>query len=148
MLRLKNLFLSIACVFAFADCGSGSSLGFETVPVTIQSFLGSTILFAEVADTEEKREQGLSDRLQLSSDYGMLFVFDTEERQSISVADVFLSLDVIFISEDQQIVAIEENTTALSTQVISPNVESLYVLEVNSGFASDNGISIGDTVLF
>lgn len=148
MSYLKRFFIAVFCLLTLANCGSGSSLGFETVPVTIQSFFGSTILFAEVADTEEKREQGLSDRLQLSDGYGMLFVFDTTERQSISLTDIFLSLDVIFISENQQIVAIEENTTPLSTQAISPNVEALYVLEVNAGFSTDNGISIGDTVLF
>lgn len=131
-----------------ANCGAGLSLDFETTTVVLQTIAGSTTIFAEVADTEEKRGQGLSGRLILGDSSGMLFVFNTADVYTFTMQDTYLSLDIIFISEDRLVVDFEENTTPLSLTTITPNNDILYALEVNAGFVEANGVQVGDVVVF
>lgn len=145
----SRFFLLLLFISPFlTHCGSGSSLDFETTTVVIQSVTGSITIFAEVADTEEKRDEGLSGQLILSDSSGMLFVFDAPDVYTFTMESTYLSLDIIFISEDQRIIDIEENTTPLSFTPITPSNEILYALEVNAGFVEANGVAIDDTVVF
>lgn len=148
MIKLKYFFLIFLFLSFLASCGTGSSLDFETTTVVIQTVASSTTIFAEVADTEEKREEGLSGQLILSDSSGMLFVFDTVDVYTFTMQDTYISLDIIFISEDKLVVDFEENTTPLSLTPITPNNEILYALEVNAGFVDANGVQVGDVVVF
>ena len=148
MLRTKLLFWVFFFLAFLVHCGAGSSLDFETTTVVLQSITGSTTVFAEVADTEEKREEGLSGRLTLSDSSGMLFVFDEPDVYTFTMQDTYISLDIIFISEEKLVIDFEENTTPLVLTSITPNNEILYALEVNAGFVEANGIAIGDVVVF
>lgn len=145
----SRFFLLLFFISPFlTHCGTGSSLDFETTTVVIQSVTGSITIFAEVADTEEKRDEGLSGQLILSDSSGMLFVFDTPDVYTFTMQNTYLSLDIIFISEDKLVVDFEENTTPLSLTPITPNNEILYALEVNAGFVDAYGVQVGDTVVF
>lgn len=128
---------------------SSSSLTFETQSLTIHKMAGGSLnLTVEVADNDEKRTQGLMNRQSLDSDAGMLFIFDSAESLSFWMKDTFVSLDIIFMDSQKQIVFIEENTTPLSLDRIAPGVSSQYVLEVNAGYVAQNGVNVGDTMTF
>jgi uncharacterized membrane protein (UPF0127 family) len=148
MLKTKSLFWIFFFLPFLAHCGASSSSDFEITTVVLQSIIGSTTVFAEVADTEEKREEGLSGRLSLSDSSGMLFVFDEPDVYTFTMQDTYLSLDIIFISENKLVIDFEENTTALALTPITPNNEILYALEVSAGFVEANGVQVGDTVVF
>ena len=60
--------------------------------------------------------------------------------------DTLISLDMIWINENGEIVFIKENATPLSEEIISPNAEALYVLEVNGGSVERKGIEVGEGV--
>ncbi len=105
----------------------------------------------EVADTDAKRAQGLSDRLTLDQSHGMLFVFPTKDRYAFWMKDMHFPLDFIWI-EDDLIVDITENVptpvTATYLPRYQPKSQVNKVLEINMGVVKKNGIIIGQKVSF
>jgi len=100
----------------------------------------------EIADTPEKRSQGMMYRNALGERQGMLFVFQKEEYQSFWMKNTPVSLDMIFVSARNEIVTIHEKTTPYSPQSYSSTKPAQFVIEVNAGFARSQGISVGDKV--
>ena len=62
----------------------------------------------EVAETEDQKEIGLQNTHYLPEDEGMLFVYDEPEDVGFWMEDTELPLDIIFINEDQEVIAIEK----------------------------------------
>ena len=104
----------------------------------------------EVVNTEEERKQGLMYRDELGTFSGMLFVFEEETNNSFWMKNTKISLDMIFINEGKEIVAIIENAKPCVEDHICPSlrpqVEYMYCLEVNGGFVEENRVEVGDTV--
>jgi hypothetical protein len=63
----------------------------------------------EIADTPASRQQGLMFRENLPQDQGMLFVFDTPSDYRFWMKNTKLTLDMIWINQNYQIVHIESN---------------------------------------
>ena len=105
---------------------------------------------ATLADTPEKRSLGLMFRKRLPPDEGMLFVFEEERRHSFWMKNMNFSLDIIWIDRDKRIVDIKAGLKPCSghCQSYVPAQESVYVLEVNSGFADRHQVKIGQRVIF
>lgn len=58
-----------------------------------------------VADTPQKRQQGLSGREKLLPNTGMFFKFDTLEQQGIWMKDMNFSIDILWLDENCKAVA-------------------------------------------
>ena len=110
----------------------------------------------EIADTEEKRKQGLSGKQKddFKDDSGMLFVFETIGRPIFWMVDMNFPIDIVWIA-NEKIVDIdvnvphpESNTPPNSLPRYSPSQSVEYVLEVNAGFTEKHGIKVGDKVEF
>lgn len=104
----------------------------------------------EVADTPEKQGRGLSGRLELGPDEGMLFIFPEPKRASFWMKDMEFYLDLIWIDEGFQIRDISTNLPPCNTNqcpTYRPKEPIKYVLEVNAGLAEKNSIKIGDSVI-
>lgn len=101
----------------------------------------------EVANTPEKRVQGLSGRREVLDDYGMLFIFDVEGKSGFWMKDMHVPIDIMWIASDGAIVHIEH---ALSPdtypEIFTPSSPARYVLETRAGYAKQHGWKIG-TVL-
>lgn len=106
----------------------------------------SSTIYVEVADTQPERSTGLMNRDSLENDRGMLFVFKDEDLHTFWMANTRISLDMIFISSDMRVVDIHHDAIPMDRTIITPETDSLYVLEVNGGYCRENGISIGDRV--
>jgi uncharacterized membrane protein (UPF0127 family) len=102
----------------------------------------------EVADTPAKRELGLQFRRQLDEDGGMIFLFPSESELSFWMKNTPVSLDIIFINAGRKIVGIAPRTIPFSTDSLSVQSPSRFVLEVNGGFAERHGVTVGDAVRF
>jgi len=100
----------------------------------------------EVARTQEEHARGLMNRTSLPQENGMLFVFECSNMRYFWMENTLIPLDMIFISGDGQILSIRENTTPMSTDIISSGSPCMYVLEVNGGICQKDGISVGDRV--
>ena len=137
--------------------GFGLSLGeIERARILAQEFIGDglvsiaikdTEINIELADTAEKKSQGLSGRNGLPQNQGMLFVYDTPAFYSFWMKDMQFSIDIIWIDEDYKIIDITKGVSPDSfPQSFQPQKPAQYVLEVNAGFGEKNNIKIGDTV--
>lgn len=106
----------------------------------------------EVADEDEERIKGLSDRESLDKDRGMIFVFDQKGKHSFWMKNVNFPLDLIYIS-DGKIVDIVKNAEpksqdATDIQIYTPREDANYVLEINGGLSDEYGFEIGQDVTF
>jgi len=105
-------------------------------------------LQVQIADTEPRRVRGLMFQDQLPSDQGMIFVFQQSGLHSLWMLNMQFSLDMIWFDQDGKVVHIEKNVPPCKNpleittcQSIIPDGESVYVLEVTSGFVEENNIT-------
>jgi uncharacterized membrane protein (UPF0127 family) len=110
---------------------------------------GSVLVNVEIADTQEKRTLGLSNRRNLGDYNGMLFVFDNPTSTSFWMKDMYIDLDILFIDSKGFVIDIYENVQPCETTCngfSSRTGNFKYVLEVNSGFVNLNKVKIGDSI--
>lgn len=105
----------------------------------------------EIAKTPAEQATGLGFRDFLGKDSGMLFIFEEKVSVKFWMKDMKFPIDIIWISGDK-IAGIAENVqppTGAADEnltVYSPPEPVDYVLEVNAGFAAENGIKTGDKI--
>jgi uncharacterized protein len=102
----------------------------------------------EIADDEQERMRGLMDRLNLPDNAGMLFIFQDEDLRSFWMKNTFISLDIIYINSNKEIVSIQKYAQPQTTSSLPSEKPAKYVLEVNAGFTDENSINPGDKVEF
>lgn len=106
--------------------------------------MGDVTIEAEVADTEDERMRGLSNRDSLPQNRGMLFVFPEEGQWGFWMKDTRIPLDMIWAAADGTIVTIAKNVRPESYPAIyKPVAPARYVLEVNAGFAEAHALAEG-----
>lgn len=118
-----------------------------------QITIGKTIIMAQFANTETARQRGLGGVVNMPSDQGMLFVFDSKQIQpSFWMKDMQMPLDFIWISNNKvseittNVPAPLPNTPDNQLRIYTPSERIDYVLEVNAGFSEKNLIKVGDSV--
>lgn len=104
--------------------------------------------YVDIADDPGERERGLMFRKQMEWNNGMLFAFDEENVRTFWMKNTYIPLDMIFVNKDHEIIDIQEGVGPCSQINNCPTYSSAkpaqYVLEVNAGFVTKNGIEIGD----
>lgn len=113
----------------------------------IVSATGRHAFRVEVADTDEKRAEGLMYRTKLDPDYGMLFDFKREQNVYFWMKNTYVSLDMIFVRADGTIAHIAEDTVPLSEATVSSRAPVRFVFEVVAGTTKRLGIKPGDRVV-
>ena len=111
--------------------------------------VGGNTFYVDVVDEPRSRTQGLSGRSPLASNEGMLFVFPEADTHSFWMKDMKFAIDIIWISENGEIVHIEkgiEPKTYPKSFISKQN--ALYVLEVLSGTVDNSKIEVGEEVFF
>lgn len=104
---------------------------------------------SRIADTPQKREEGLMFVKDMPEDEGMLFIYSQEDSHTFWMKNTYIPLDIIFVNAEKKIIKIHSNAKPLDTSVVYPSLEpSMYVLEINGGIASKYGIKEGDTLSF
>ena len=140
-MRFRKFFL----MMLFTSMAWAQSL--EHAVLSIQTASGLRIEFqVEIADTPDKRHQGLMSRRTLNDDAGMLFVFEQVRPVSMWMQGTSLSLDMLFIDDDGRIARIVPVTTPESTALIPSGEPVRAVLEVNAGICQRRGIRAGDQI--
>jgi len=148
MTRLASILApAFALVAAALLLTSPSALAQALSPVSIQSGDKTHEFKVEIADTEEERVKGLMFRESLPKDGGMLFDFGAPQQATIWMKNTLIPLDILFIDEDGDVVAIARNAVPQSLRLITPGVPVKGVLEINGGAAAEFGINPGDKVV-
>lgn len=107
----------------------------------------------EVTNNEELRKKGLSGRISLEENGGMLFVFGKKDVfPSFWMKDMKFPIDIIWINNgkvvkiDKNIQPPEVGISDSQLTLYRPDKPIDYVLEVNSGFSEKNKVEVGNTV--
>lgn len=93
-----------------------------------------------VARTEEEKERGLMNVIELEPNEGMLFVYDTPQTLEFWMHETEIPLDVIFIDEDWEVKSVQQGKPFDDTILSCDDVQ--YVLELNQG----SGVKEGDEI--
>jgi uncharacterized membrane protein (UPF0127 family) len=113
------------------------------------NFLDVNVSFrCEVADTPAERAIGLMNRTNLSSDEGMLFIFESPRNVSFWMKNTLIPLDIVFIDESGMVVNIEQanpepGVSDADLARYSSDRPVKWVLEVNQGLCAAYGITPG-----
>lgn len=111
--------------------------------------IGDTALTVEVANTFEKRAQGLSGREELKKNTGMFFVFDEADRYGFWMKDMKFNIDIIWLNDHGEIIYMKESVSPDTyPETFAPETPALYVLEVPAGFAAEKHLELGDKIDF
>jgi uncharacterized membrane protein (UPF0127 family) len=102
----------------------------------------------EIADTPDARELGLMYRNHLDEDAGMLFVFPSPSDTHFWMKNTVIPLDMIFADAHGKVVGIVANARPYSEAMVGGFDGTLYVLEVNGGYAARHRIVAGDRLEF
>lgn len=135
------LFLQTVPAIKAASAELSKVAFYETRAVVI----GESALAVRVANTDARRQKGLSGSDPLEDKEGMLFVFDEIGFHGIWMKDMTYPIDIIWFDADKAVIHFEHNATPESyPKVFGPDEPSSYILEVPSGFIKKEGIRIGD----
>ena len=106
----------------------------------------------EVADTDDKRAQGLMFRDAMPADAGMLFIHDREEPQAYWMKNTRIALDILYFDAQRKLVSQQRDVPPCSAGNACPSYPSrapaLYVLELNAGQAAKLGLENGAELTF
>lgn len=89
------------------------------------------------ARTEEERIKGLQGVTELKDDEGMLFFFEEPQTVGFWMKDTKVPLDIIFISEDMEVISVYQGEPENESIAEEDNVK--FVLEVNQGSGVEEG---------
>lgn len=102
----------------------------------------------QLAQTDEQRTDGLMYRKTMTDDQGMLFIFPDMEERAFWMKNTYISLDIIYIDDNMEIVSVQKYATPLSEQSLPSYKKAKYVLEVNGGFCDKYHIAYGDKIAY
>jgi uncharacterized membrane protein (UPF0127 family) len=97
--------------------------------------IGQQFYSLAVARSDATRTKGLSSRLELDKNKGMIFVFDSVDYHSFWMKDTFIPLDIIWLDKnlrvvDQKTMSVETDTTA-PINYYKPSRPAAFAIEVN-----------------
>jgi uncharacterized membrane protein (UPF0127 family) len=110
----------------------------------------NTNLKLEVADTNELREKGLSDRETLAHD-GMIFIFDRPSLQTFWMKDMKFNIDIVWVDDSGEVIQINENVSRFTynstypeySQKFTSELPVKYVIELEAGKSKILNLKVG-----
>jgi uncharacterized protein len=100
---------------------------------------------AEIAQSPQERAKGLMGRRSLPPNHGMLFVFETAERQCFWMRNTPLPLTIAFIDAKGRITSFAD-MTPFSEENHCSTVPVPFALEMEQGWFKKRGVLVGDSV--
>ena len=130
-----------ALVLAFASFFSSAQDAPQQLP-TIRLSTGMHVLQVQVAQTPEQQQIGLMFRKTMSTNEGMLFIFDEPRQQCFWMKNTLLPLSVAFIDDSGTVANIDDmKPQTLDSHCSTKPVR--FVLEMNVGWFDKRGIKAG-----
>ncbi|PLX06051.1 MAG: hypothetical protein C0596_16295 [Marinilabiliales bacterium] len=172
MKRIITILVLISVAFLLIQCNNSkkkprpnitnnnvnNNYNFDNPPIfrndTELAFIDSEtgdILFtieAEVASNDTERARGLMYRTDLEENQGMLLLFSREQTQSFYMRNTLISLDIIYVNSDLEIVDIYDHTNPMDETSLPSKDVAQYVVEINAGLCEKYEIEIGDLIAY
>lgn len=102
----------------------------------------------EIADDDQTRTQGMMYRTSMPYDQAMLFIMQYDKEQSFWMRNTKMSLDIMYVTSDFEIVTIYKHTQPFSESPIPSFKRAKYVVETAAGFCDKFGVKEGDFIEF
>lgn len=120
------------------------------VPLRITTDEGIATLRVEIADSDEERAVGLSNRSSMPANAGMAFLWDSPIEARFWMKDTLIPLQIAFWDEDGRIVGLieMEPCSADPCPTYGPSEAFVGAAEANAGWFTTHGVREGDTVEF
>ena len=115
------------------------------LPVTTISLKGHP-LAVELAATPKARVCGLSKRVELPENQGMLFIYPDLGKRSFWMKDTRIPLSIAFLDDSGMILSIYKMAPMQTDERYRSRQAVRYALEVNQGWFAAHGIDVGDVV--
>lgn len=109
---------------------------------------GDHTLWAEVADDDAERTQGLMFRREMGKDVGMIFVFEFPQPASFWMRNTPLPLSIAFLDEKRRVLNIEKMQPYDDRHYHHARGMALYAVEAHQGWFESRGIKAGDVAEF
>ncbi len=114
---------------------------------------GNKILRVDLALTPQQHEVGLMFRTSLPKNYGMLFVFPTEQDLQFWMKNTWVDLDMVFLDNKKKITIIHRHVPRSypetpDSMVARREGRGQYVLELPAGTASHYDLKEGQQLTF
>lgn len=109
--------------------------GSDSVPLTVEMF-----------QTPEEKTQALEERENLPEGQGLWLIFEEDVRHPLLVNHTPISLDILFVDNDYEIVDIVANTEPYSNTPIISRKKYRYIIAVRAGWVADFGVAVGDEI--
>ena len=106
----------------------------------------STLVRQSIASTNVAIMKGLMGKERIEENEGMLFIFKMEEERFFWMKNTSIPLDILFIDSKFNVISIVKSTTPFSEDLLSSIYPAKCVLEVNSGYTTNNNIKIGSSI--
>ena len=94
------------------------------------------------AKTNEEKQKGLMGVTNLPPNEGMIFYWNQPQRVEMWMKNTPIPLDIIFINEDQEVIAVDKGIPNDNTLLGHDN--TIYVVELHQ----NSGVKVGDTLDF
>ena len=102
----------------------------------------------EIADNAQDRAKGMMHRTNMPDNRGMLFIFSQEGEQSFWMKNTLISLDIMYVNKNKEIVTIYKHTQPYSENPIPSFKKAMYVVETIAGFCDKYNVEEGDFIEF
>jgi uncharacterized membrane protein (UPF0127 family) len=149
----KPLFLAllVAAVLALPPSGRAQdavgACGDPSAPFAEVQIETYPRVWLELASTSEQKQVGLMFRESMPWDNGMLFVYDRPAREGYWMRNTLIPLSIAWIERDGTIVDIQDMQPQ-TDDIHYPSGQYWYALETNQGWFYENGVGIGQQILF
>lgn len=151
-----NTLLWISVAVLMAAVLIGGYFYFQNLKIEEEQITAKSYNFL-LADTQEKRVQGLSGKDFLPSDTIMFFDFEKEDDCVIWMKDMKFSIDAIWLDSEFKVIDFQRGILVSSYpfDTYAPFSRKFpfevflcrYLIETNEGFIKENAVQIGDNVL-
>lgn len=102
----------------------------------------------ELAETQEQHEHGLMFRKKLSTNEGMLFIFNDEQTRSFWMKNTLIDLDIGYFNQKKILIDIQQMKAENSVMQLNPPAypskqPAMYALEMSKGWFKKNNFPEG-----
>ena len=104
------------------------------------------VFYVETSLSDKEKSMGLMYRKELPDNQGMIFIFNPTQIISMWMKNTYISLDMIFVNNENKISGIVEKTVPFSENLINSPKNTKAVIELPAGTVGKKNIRIGEKV--
>ncbi len=116
---------------------------------TVYLVIGDGVFQARLATNEAQREKGLSGVDKISQEQALLMIFPDEANWEISVKDIEVPIDIVWLNSGKKVVYVVTNASSNSNNTaFTPKLAAKYVIELPAGTVEKKEIKLNRLAAF